>query len=144
MPRRLSKHRLNGKIERLSRGVAIYRTFASPYWFARVWDARAGRYAVRSTKETGKLTARQVADEIATGFKDANRAAPLEFSFRTYAGKTIARGRQLAESGERNKNYIRTTKLFLDNDDWGLVRHFGHRDVREPDRLGTISSSLTG
>ena len=131
MPRRLSKHRLNGKIERLSRGVAIYRTFASPYWFARVWDARAGRYAVRSTKETGKLTARQVADEIATGFKDANRAAPLEFSFRTYAGKTIARGRQLAETGERNKNYIRTTKLFLDNDDWGLVRHFGHRDVRD-------------
>jgi len=38
--------------------VAIYRTFASPYWFARVWDARAGRYVVRSTKETGKLKAR--------------------------------------------------------------------------------------
>ena len=24
-----------------------------------------------------------------------------------------------------------TTKLFLDNDDWGLIRHFGTRDVRE-------------
>jgi len=58
MARRLSKHRLNCKIERLSRGVAIYRTFASPYWFARVWDARAVRYVVRSTKETGKLKAR--------------------------------------------------------------------------------------
>jgi hypothetical protein len=129
--RRLSKQRLNGKIERLSRGVAIYRTFATPFWQARVWDARAGRYVVRSTKESGKLKARQVAEEIALGFKDANRAAPIEFSFKAYAGKTIARGRQLAESGERNKNYIRTTKLFLDNDDWGLVRHFGHRDVRE-------------
>ena len=131
MPRQLSKHRLNGKIERLSRGVAIYRTFATPYWQARIWDARAGRYVVRSTKETGKLKAREVADEIALGFKDANRAAPSEFSFRSYAGKRIARARQLAESGERNKNYIRTEKLFLDNDDWGLVRHFGHRDVRE-------------
>ena len=33
--------------------------------------------------------------------------------------------------GERNKNYIRTTRLFLDNDNWGLVRHFGTCDVRE-------------
>jgi hypothetical protein len=65
-----SKHRLNGKIERLSRGVAIYRTFASPYWQARVWDSKASRYVVRSTKETGKLKARQVADEIAHGLRD--------------------------------------------------------------------------
>ena len=131
MARKLSKHRLNGKIERLSRGVAIYRTLASPYWLARIWDPRAGRYVVRSTKETGKLKARQVADEIAHDLKEPHRAAPPEFSFKTYAGKTIARGRQLVESGERNANYIRTTQLFLDNDDWGLVRHFGHRDVRE-------------
>ena len=131
MARKLSKHRLNGKIEPLSRGVAIYRTHATPYWQARVWDAKAGRYVVRSTKETGKLKARQVADEIAHGLKAPYRAAPLEFSFKTYAGKTIARGRQLVESGERNANYIRTTQLFLDNDDWGLVRHFGNRDVRE-------------
>ena len=34
-------------------------------------------------------------------------------------------------SGERNKNYIRTTRLFLDNDNWGLVRHFGTWDVRD-------------
>ena len=92
---------------------------------------KASRYVVRSTKETGKLKARQVADEIAHELREPHRAAPPEFSFKTYAGKTIARGRQLVESGERNKNYIRTTQLFLDNDDWGLVRHFGHRDVRE-------------
>jgi len=131
MARKLSKHRLNGKIEPLSRGVAIYRTFATPYWQARVWDAKAGGYVVRSTKETGKLKARQVADEIAHDLKDPHRAAPPEFSFKTYAAKTITRGLQLVESGERNANYIRTTQLFLDNDDWGLVRHFGHRDVRE-------------
>ena len=131
MARKLSKHRLNGKIESLSRGVAIYRTFASPYWLARIWDPRAGRYVVRSTKETGKLKARQVAQEIAHGITGPNRSAPPEFSFKSYATKTIARGRQLVESGERNANYIRTTQLFLDNDDWGLVAHFGHRDVRE-------------
>jgi hypothetical protein len=37
----------------------------------------------------------------------------------------------LIESGERNANYIRTTRLFEDNDDWGLLKHFADRDVRE-------------
>ena len=87
MPRTLSKHRLNGKIEPLSRGVAIYRTFASPNWLARIWDPRAARYVVRSTKETGKLKARQVAQEIAHGVTGPNRTAPPEFS-----SKTLKRG----------------------------------------------------
>jgi hypothetical protein len=131
MTRKLSKHRLNGKIETLSRGVAIYRTFASPYWLARIWDPRAAHYVVRSTKDTAKPKARQVAEEIAHDIKGPNRSAPPEFGFKTYATKTITRGRQLVDSGEGNANYIRTTRLFLDNDDWGLVHHFGHRDVRE-------------
>ena len=58
-------------------------------------------------------------------------AADKEFNSRPNAQPLILKGQQLAESGERNKNYIRTTKLFLDNDDWGLVRHFGTCDVRE-------------
>jgi integrase len=33
-------------------------------------------------------------------------------------------------AGECNKNCIRTAKLFRDNDDWGLIRHFGTREVR--------------
>jgi hypothetical protein len=42
----------------------------------------------------------------------------------THAQRLILKGQQLAESGECNKNYIRAAKLFLDNDDWGLARHF--------------------
>ncbi len=36
-----------------------------------------------------------------------------------------------AARGERNANYVRTATVALDNDDWGLVRHFATRDVRE-------------
>jgi integrase len=39
--------------------------------------------------------------------------------------------RNLCLSPKSVASVIRTTKLFLDNDDWGLVRHFGTRDVRE-------------
>ena len=132
MPRRLSKHRLNGKIERLSRGVAIYRTFAIAL-LVRSCVGRTGR-ALRGAVDQGDGQAQgasRLPMRSRSGSKMRTARHHSEFSFRTYAGKTIARGRQLAETGERNKNYIRTTKLFLDNDDWGLVRHFGHRDVRE-------------
>lgn len=128
---KLSSHRLNGRIIKMRRGLAIYRTHASPYYYARIRVPRERRYKVRSTKETSRIEARRVAEELAQKICSKDAPAPREFSFRTYANRFIQKGEQLAEAGERNKNYIRTTKLFLDNDDWGLVRHFGDRDVRE-------------
>ena len=56
---------------------------------------------------------------------------PREFSFKHFATRFMEKGRRLAESGERNANYIRTARLSLDNDAWGLMRHFAERDVRE-------------
>jgi integrase len=126
-----SPHRLKGKIIKLRRGLALYQTYASPYYFARILDPRSHRYKVRSTKETSRLEARKVAEELAQKICSKEAPAEREFSFKTYAQRLILRGEQLAQSGERNKNYIRTTKLFLNNDDWGLVRQFGSRDVRD-------------
>ena len=131
MTAKRSRNALNGKITRLSRGVAIYKVHASPYWQARIWDTKAGRYIVRSTKEAAKLKARAVAEELAYELRDPHRPAAKEFSFKYYAIRLTAKGLGLVESGERNANYIRTTRLFLENDEWGLVRHFGQRDVRE-------------
>ena len=126
-----SPHRLKGQIIKIRRGVALYQTYASPYWFARILDPRTQRYKVRSTKETSRVEARKAAEELAQQICAKDAPAEREFSFKTYAQRFIQKGRQLAESGERNANYIRTTRLFLDHDDWGLVRHFGQRDVRE-------------
>ena len=126
-----SPHSLNGKIIKVRRGLALYQTHASPFYFARILDPRTQRYKVRSTKEASRIEARRVAEELAQQICSKDALAPHEFSFKTYAHRLILKGTQLAESGERNANYIRTTKLFLDNDDWGLIRHFGQRDVRE-------------
>ena len=62
MPK-LSPHRLKGKIIRIRSGLALYQTYASPFYFARILDARNQRYKVRSTKETNRVEARKVADE---------------------------------------------------------------------------------
>ena len=126
-----SPHRLRGPIIKLRRGLALYQTYASPYYFVRILDSRAQRYKVRSTKETSRIEARRVAEELALKICARDSPAPPEYSFKTYARRFVEKGHRLAESGERNANYIRTTRLFLDHDDWGLVRHFGTRDVRE-------------
>ena len=44
---------------------------------------------------------------------------------------TLRKPERQAARGERNANYVRTATVALDNDDWGLVRHFATRDVRE-------------
>jgi hypothetical protein len=126
-----SKHALDGDIIIVHKGVAIYKTHASPYWFARIRDPAAKRYVVKSTKEKARLKAREVAEELANEILSAKKAVPKEFSFKYYATRFVEKGRRLVQTGERNANYIRTSRLFLDNDEWGLMKHFQGKDVRE-------------
>ena len=126
-----SKHRLKGKIVKIRRGVAIYQTHAGPYYYARILHPKTGKYVVRSTKETSRLEARKVAEELAYDMRKNDRVAEPEYSFKYYAQRYIEKARGQAQRGERNANYVRTATVALDNDDWGLVRHFATRDVRE-------------
>ena len=126
-----SKHALDGDIVRFARGVAIYKTHASPFWIARIRDNSTHKYIVRSTKETSRVKARIVAEEFAADLTSRQKAVPREFSFKHFATLFMEKGRRLVETGERNANYMRTARLFLDNDEWGLMRHFAERDVRE-------------
>ena len=126
-----SKHRLKGKIVKIRRGVAIYQTHAGPYYYARILDPKTGKYKVRSTKETSRLAARQVAEELAYEMRRKDRPAEPEFGFKYYAQRYVEKAKRQAARGERNANYVRTATVALDNDDWGLVRHFATRDVRE-------------
>ena len=126
-----SKHALDGDIIHVHKGVALYKIHGSPYWFARIRDPKAKRYVVRSTKEQSRLKARRVAEELADDLLRLKREVPKAYSFKYYATRFIDKGRRLVDTGERNANYIRTSRLFLDNDDWGLMAHFGDDDVRE-------------
>ena len=59
-----SKSALKEKIITLRRGLAIYQVHASPYWYARIRLPNGGKNVVRSTKETSRLEARKVAEEL--------------------------------------------------------------------------------
>jgi len=46
------------------RGLALYKTGASPYWHVRIWLPAERRYLVRSTKDKSRLAAQEAAEEI--------------------------------------------------------------------------------
>lgn len=130
MPKK-SKNALDGEIVTIHRGLAIYKVNASPYWQARIRDPRLRRYVVRSTQETSRIKAKQVAREIAFDLLGTEKPIEREFTFRYYSARLKAKGERLIANGERNPNYVRTIKLFLDQSEWGLNKAFGNRDIRE-------------
>ena len=61
--------------------------------------------------------------------RSGDAPADREFSFKTYANRFIQKGRQLARVRRAQQELISAPpwSLLLDNDNWGLVRHFGTR-----------------
>lgn len=121
---------LDGKIIVIRRGLAIYKTQASPYYWARVRDPINKKYIVKTTKETSRVIAREVAEEFARSLAIQKVSTPPQFSFKYFAARYTETSRRMAESGERNANYVRTARQFLNHPTWGLLVHFGEQDVR--------------
>ncbi|GAB4267803.1 MAG: hypothetical protein Kow0013_18120 [Pararhodobacter sp.] len=75
-------------VKHICRGLSIYKTGRSPFWHARIYDPLTKRYVVRSTKETNRLQAMDVAEEILADLKaktNTNHAASKDRSFEHYA-----------------------------------------------------------
>jgi hypothetical protein len=126
-----TNHSLDGKIIKLQPGIAIYKTHASPYWNARIRNSKTHSYLVRSTKEKSRIKARVAALELATDLLSKTPSVPKEFTFKYYATRFLEKARALVARGQRNEHYIRSAVLFLDNDQWGLMKAFCDHDIRE-------------
>jgi hypothetical protein len=107
-------------VKTIQKGVAIYKTDRSPFWFARVWNPFTKKYVVRSTKETSRIEARDAALELFSGlskskFQNLNSKAPA--SFATYADRLLREVQQRTKSNPRSYVYSDTKKiLFRKND----------------------------
>ena len=116
---------------RLYRGVTIYRVSQSPNWMVRVWDKERKRYLVKTTGTALVTQAREIAKDLALTLLKQEKQVEREFSFRTYAMRLIKQGEDMAKKGERNKGYVKAMYWCIQNEDWGLLRRFGGRDVRD-------------
>jgi len=114
----------------IRRGVSLYKTGGSPYWFARIWVSGEQKYVVRSTKETSRITAGEVAEELLHELKQ-NRfvdGVPPKRTFIHYADMLVKEQRR--QSGKtKNKRFGQDDEMILHRDGDGIVDYFGRRDV---------------
>mgnify|MGYP002628343987 CR=1 FL=1 len=125
-------------VKQIRSGLSIYKAGRSPYWQARIWDARAKKYIVRSTKETNRLEAAEVAEEVMATFKskqNTNHAATKNRSFEHYARVYSKMKKFESKSARNQRSYSDEHKLLYRETD-GIVSYFGNYDV------GKITSGM--
>ncbi len=116
---------------RLYQGLSIYRVENSTKWYVRVWDRKAKKYIVKSTGEESAIKAKALAQELALSLLKAEKPVEREFTFLHFALKLLHRSRLQQQSGDRSKGYVKALHWGIQNEDWGLLRFFGEKDVRQ-------------
>jgi hypothetical protein len=126
-----SIHSLDGEIIIIRQGLAIYKTFATPFYQVRIRDTVAGKYIVRSTKETARIKARVAAEELARDILGKIPAVPKHLSFEHYAKLYIQQTRLEVERSEKARSAIGNAIAPIENKQWGLIKYFGRRNIKE-------------
>ena len=116
---------------RLYKGLSLYRVANSSMWYVRVWDKKRKKYLVKSTAEDTLIRAREVAQELALSLLKAEKPVEKEFTFRYFALKLLHRSSLQHQTGERSHGYMKALHWAVQNEDWGLLRFFGDKDVRQ-------------
>ena len=116
---------------RLYQGLSIYRVENSTKWYVRVWDRKRKKYIVKSTGEDSAVKAKALAQELALSLLKAEKPVERGFSFNNFALKLLHKSRLQQTSGDRSKGYVKALHWAIKNEDWGLLRFFGERDVRQ-------------
>ena len=115
----------------LRKGLSIYKTGRSPFWHARIYDRLTKKYVVRSTKETSRLEAIEVAEELQETFKskqDTTKAITKDRSFEHFAHVYTKMQTVQAKTKQQLRTLSDHSKLLYREGD-GLVSIFGKYDV---------------
>lgn len=115
---------------RLYQGLSIYRVANSPNWYVRIWDRKRKKYKVKSTGQTSAIQAKAMAQELGIALLKAEPEVEKEYSFKTYADKLLKKATLQADTGERNRTYIKTMHWCILTPEWGLFDYFGEMDIR--------------
>jgi len=126
-----NRNALAEPIKKLRHGLAVYKVNLSPYWMVRVRVPATGRYVVRSTKETSRLKAYKVAEEIAAEIVGATPSivVPKSRTFENYAERFLAEQQRLVDQGVRTKSLQKQDRYICYQKAWGLIAFFGRRDI---------------
>jgi hypothetical protein len=113
------------KSKSLRKGLSIYRIDRSPYWYIRLWDSIASKYVVKSSRETTRLEATEVAFEFADTYRsklNSDHAKKKATSFEHYAKKLMVMQKGKSKWSDGDSKLINRSKD-------GLIHYFGKYDV---------------
>ena len=112
------------------RGVSLYKFGASPYWYARIWSRSTAKYIVRSTKETSRIVAAEVAEELYSDLKKKKFLddVPRAKTFIFFAEKLINQQRRLAGK-TRSVAFASDDEKLLKRKNDGIIDYFYKRDI---------------
>ena len=128
----MSKNKIT-QIKKLQPGLAIYKTGNSKNWFARILIPKTKKYIRKSTKETSRVTAAEVAYEIMSDFRINQRRYTHHnsvTSFKTYADKLIRQQSTLVGS-ERSDRFLVDDLKLLERQEDGLNAFFGTKEITD-------------
>ena len=114
----------------IRKGMSLYKTGRSPYWFVRIWIGGEKKYVVRSTKETSRLVAEEVAEELLNDLKQDRFVfgVPKNRTFNHFAGLLINEQRRLAGKG-RSASFAKDDEKLLNRKEDGIIDYFGRKDI---------------
>ena len=112
------------------RGVSLYKVGASPYWYVRIWNSSTAKYIVRSTKETSRIVAAEVAEELYSDLKQKKFLddIPRAKTFIFFAEKLINQQRRLAGK-TRSVAFASDDEKLLKRKNDGIIDYFYKRDI---------------
>jgi len=112
-------------LKHLRKGLAIYKTGRSPFWYIRLRDPLTAKYVVRSSREKSRHEAIEAAFEFADTYHSrANSvfAQSKDASFEHY-------GKILLQSQKTKTNWSHRDNRILSRPKDGLIFYFGKYDV---------------
>jgi integrase len=116
----------------IRKGLSIYKTGNSPYWYARMYVVGARKYVIRSTKETGRVSAMKSAEELLKDLSEGEelKSTPPNKQFQYFAKQLVIDQKRIAGK-ERSKRYSKNDEQILCRKEDGLLDYFGKMDVEK-------------
>ena len=119
---------------KLQRGLHLYKTGQSKYWYVRILIPRTEKFIRKSTKETNRIDAGKVAYELFQDFmtqptKYAKIDAPN--SFKIYAEKLIEKQRREVKTGAKSARFLSDDLKIINREDDGLLIYFRDYPIDE-------------
>ena len=120
------------QFKKVRQGLSIYKVGNCQFYMCRIWVSKNKKYIVRTTKQTNRVDAEEVAEEIYFSLKEKKflDSVPKTKTFEYFS--RILMKYQMSLSGKtRSERFAKDDEKIILRENDGLNAYFGNRDINE-------------